>query len=139
MGAWGDGIFQNDTAMDYLGDLSDAPDAGGATLRGSLEDAAGTPADEYLDSDVGSEALAAAAVVSAAAEGSPVDRSDPSVNEYLDKVTPHVPDGLAPLAVQAIDRVLAAESEIVELWEETDGLDAFRAQPLAVREHLAAR
>jgi hypothetical protein len=141
MGAWGDKIFENDTAMDFVGGLAEDPADAPAVLREALRVAAETPPGEYLDADEGGDALAAAAIVSAARGGSPVDRSDPSVDEYLGKIAPHVSDELAPLAVTAIDRVVTGngeDSELVELWEEAGELDAWRREPLAVREHLAA-
>ena len=138
MGAWGGKTFENDIAMDFIGDLAEAPVDAAETVRSALEEAAGTAAGEYLDADVGSEALAAAAVVSAALPGSPVDRSDPSVDEYLTAIVPHVPAGLASAAVAAIDRVLGPESELVELWAQAESLEAFRAEPAAVRAHLVS-
>ena len=136
MGAWGEKIFENDTAMDFIAPLAEDPLSAPAKLRETLSAVAASPVGEYLDADDGSDALAAAAIVSAARPGSPLDRSDPSVDEYLTKITPHVPDGLAETAVAAIDRALSSDSELVELWEEVDDLDSFRAEPLAVRAHL---
>ena len=134
MGAWGARSFENADAMDFLGDHAEAPAGAPDELRQRFEAVEG---DEYLEAPDGAEALAAAAIVSAARDGSPVHRDDPSVTEYLDKIVPHVPTDLAPLAVEAIDRVLGQESELVELWEEAGELGAFRAEPLAVREHLS--
>ena len=134
MGAWGARSFENDDAMDFVGDLAEAPGNAPSELRQRFE---AVEDEEYLELPEGAEALAAAAIVSAARPGSPVHREDPSVAEYLEKIVPHVPTDLAPLAVAAIDRVLSPESEIVELWEEAGSLDEFRAEPLAIREHLA--
>ena len=134
MGAWGDGIFENDMAMDFIGDLAEAPGNAPSELSQRFEAVDG---EEYVESPDGSEALAAAAIVSAARDGSPVDRRDPSVAEYLGKIVPHVPAGLEAAAVAAIDRVLGEGSELVELWEEAGSLEAFRREPLAIREHLS--
>ena len=137
MGADGTGIFQNDDAMDFIGDLAEVPNDARTELRERLESVAAMPAEEYLEVPEGSEALAAAAIVSAARDGSPVDRSHPSVDEYLTKITPHVPDDLAPIAIAAIDRVFSGESELMGLWDDEGLLDEARAEPMAVREHLA--
>ena len=133
MGAWGSGIFENDTAMDFVGNLADHPKTADAVLREALETAAHMGG--YLDADEGSEALAAAALVSLAANESPVE-PEPPVDEYVRKIGRHVPDGLAPLAIEAIDRVLGDESELQELWAEQDAVDEWRTEPEAVRRHL---
>lgn len=129
MGAWGSGIFDNDLAADFVSDLAEAPAGAPATLRACLEDATSGGG---VDADVGAEALAAAAIVAAGIGGTPVP-----VDEEVAKVAPYAPADLAPLAVQAIDAVLGADSELVQLWEEAGELEAFKREPLAVREHLA--
>ena len=69
MGAWGDGIFENDDAMDFIGDLAEAPANAPSELSERFEAVEG---EEYVESPDGTEALAAAAIVSAARDGSPV-------------------------------------------------------------------
>ena len=133
MGAWGSGIFENDAAMDFIGNLADHPENADSVLREALETAAHMGG--YLDAPEGEEALAAAAIISLAADGSPV-QPEPSVEDYARKISRKVPSGLAPLAIEAIDRVLADESELRELWEEQDAVAEWRAEPDAVRHHL---
>ena len=60
MGAWGTGIFDNDTACDWAADLAESSDLSviEAALDGVLE--AGS---EYLDVDKATEARAAAEVI----------------------------------------------------------------------------
>ncbi len=136
MGAWGKTSFENDDAMDVLGDLEEAPTA---DIAGALREALETASTgEYIDSGEGAEAQAAAAVVSAAREGSPVDRSDPNVDEYLTKITPHVPvEELAPLVGPAIEGLIGPESELVDTWGEAGALDEWKVELLAIRDHLA--
>src|SRR5262249_36443275 len=66
MGAWGTGIFENDDAMDWAVDFQRAPSV--QSLRKAFEAVVGV--EDYLERDLGSYALAAAAVL-AAARGSP--------------------------------------------------------------------
>jgi hypothetical protein len=119
MGAWGEGLLENDDAMDWLADLEATGD--GFTVRDALDDVATTPPDEYLDADVGQQALVAAELVAAAA-GRPASgqpdyerivawaRENPGVAELLD------------LARRAVERADGGESEIRDLWlEEDDG------------------
>ena len=59
MGAWGEGVLENDTAVDWLGDLEEQPQLETVTI--ALGDAAGE--DDYLDASAGCEALVAAELV----------------------------------------------------------------------------
>ena len=110
MGAWGEGPFENDSALDWL---SAAADSGRA-----IEQAFDATHDaDYLDVDDGSAAVAAAAVVAAAVDG---DAS--SLPEKARVLAGNVvADGkLRVRAVKALDRVLAPASELAELWDDGD-------------------
>jgi hypothetical protein len=136
MGASGTGIFENDDAMDFVGGLADHPENADTVLREALETAAHM--DDYLDAPEGAEALAAAAIVSAAVgHASPVEPPD-LLERQMRRICRKVPRGLAPLAVEAIDRVLGDQSELRELWADADSLDEWRAHAVAVRHHLAS-
>ncbi|MEU8508722.1 DUF4259 domain-containing protein [Streptomyces brevispora] len=112
MGTWDVGPFDNDTAADFCGNLGDAAaDEREGIVRNTLVetiDALG-----YLDAYISEKAVAAAALIAAQCPG-----GDPANSPYGPKCT--MPDltGLRPLAVQALDRVTAAESELMELWDE---------------------
>ncbi|MEV7773731.1 DUF4259 domain-containing protein [Kitasatospora sp. NPDC086791] len=131
MGTWGIGHFDNDTAADFADGLDEAaPAEREAILRSALLGAA--RAGEYLDDGEGVEAVAAAALVAAQCPGGAAVASA------------YGPDGAIPpsavelrgLAVAALDRVVAEESELAELWDETaEGL-AWRRGVRALREVL---
>ena len=126
MGAWDSGIFDNDTAADWAGALDDADAADRPDLVRSALAAAVDADDDGVDLDDASCALAAAAVV---ATRLPEVRTSnhnygPDVETLADL---HLDDGLVRLALQAIDRVVAAESEWYELWDEAGSLDEARA------------
>ncbi len=123
MGAWGAGSFDNDSASEWAADLADGGDL--AMVRDTLATAARCPADEYLESDEGAEALAAAEVV-AAALGRPVRQiaMGTSGPHALAWGRGHAGAGkpdLVELALEAIERVEAAESELQELWSAEEG------------------
>lgn len=116
MGAWGTGIFENDHAADLSAALEDAADPM-AVLREALADAADEK--DLLDVHTASAAAAAAAVVaSTLPDGPPIDPS-------------YGPDGLelpdlselALLALRALDRIAADDSEWRDIWDETGQLD----------------
>ncbi|MFJ5553031.1 DUF4259 domain-containing protein [Streptomyces sp. NPDC093225] len=110
MGTWDIGPFDNDTAADFGGTLDRAhPDRRACLVREALLCAASTT--EYLDADIGAEAVAAAALVAAQCGGEPADpHYGPA--EPLPDLT-----ALRTLAVRALDRVLAEPSELLVLWE----------------------
>ncbi len=111
MGAWGHEPFDNDTAMDWSYDLEESSDL--SVLTRSLQ-----PAPGYLEADQGTELVAAAAVVAGALH--PVVRLPENIQNWLQR---HATLEFASLKVPAragIDRVLGADSELRELWEESE-------------------
>jgi hypothetical protein len=114
MGTWGEKPFQNDSALDWLAEL----EAGRVTaLRALLSTVADTPADDYLDVDDGSPAIAAAEIV-AAALGRGRDRVPKRVLPVVDVISTAVGADDALLAKRAVERVLAKSSELRSLWGE---------------------
>ncbi|WP_335933807.1 DUF4259 domain-containing protein [Streptomyces sp. PTD5-9] len=114
MGTWDFGHFDNDSAADFSGRLDDAPEAERpALIRTALEIAI---AADYLDSDEGSEAVAAAALIGAQCPG-----GEPVTTAYgPDEQLPALPADLRPLAAKALDAVLGDNSELRELWEDNE-------------------
>lgn len=111
MGAWGTEPFDNDDAADFCGDLddlssADRPEAIRAALVEAIEET------EYLDLSIGSVAVAAAAIVAAQRPGGIELDEDYGPDEPI----PRLPDAFVPLAAQALDRVLADDSEIRDCW-----------------------
>jgi hypothetical protein len=112
MGAWGEGVLENDTALDWLGDLSEQPQI--QTITIALSDAANET--DYLPADAGCEALVAAELVAYALGRAP---SDPDVRlsalaDDLDGLREH-----ATLAAQAVAVVADTDrSELTDLWTE---------------------
>jgi hypothetical protein len=115
MGTWDTGHFDNDTAADFSGKLDEAAEAEReAIIRTALTST--IESDEYLDSYEASQAVASAALIAAQLPG-----GTPVTTAYgPDKPLPAFSPDLRPLAVQALDRVLAKESELAELWDETE-------------------
>ncbi|MFC8710598.1 DUF4259 domain-containing protein [Streptomyces sp. NPDC057197] len=135
MGTWDIGPFDNDTAADWSGALDDAS----ADARRDLVLAALTRAAEttgFLDSEIGEEAVAAAALVAAQCPGGAPADSAYGPRQPLPDLT-----GLRAPALRALDRVLTEESELLELWAESDSapwkaaMDRLRA---ALAAHPAA-
>jgi len=111
MGAWGHGVFDNDMACDWAGDLGML---GRPHVHQALQVAASCGPRDYLDADDGQMAVAAAEVVARwlGHAGAPFEPVDTWVGQQSG-----VPDpSLVRRAVQALDRVLAPSSEIASLW-----------------------
>ncbi|MGI5181839.1 DUF4259 domain-containing protein [Dactylosporangium sp. CA-152071] len=117
MGAWGIGPFQNDSALDWRNDLEHcAPHERGGLIRRTFM-AVVEQGSSYLDSDFAVEAIAAAAILASQLPGGPTTAS-----LGADFITADggfdVPTDLPPLALRALDRVVAENSEWRSLWEE---------------------
>ena len=117
MGAWGEGVLENDTALDWLGDLEEQPQIQTVTI--ALSDAAGET--DYLDAGAGCQALVAADLVAYA-----LGRAPSEADERLTALADDL-DGLlelAALAARAVAVVADADrSELTDLWTE-DGPNA---------------
>jgi len=135
MGAWATGPFENDDAAGWAGELNDAEPAElHRLIRAALAEAADEA--DYLRVAVAEVAVAAAAVVAAAQPDGPEFGSGfaPMFLQDGDGLT--LPEDLVPLALRALDRVVADESEWSELWHDCGDLDAVLSALTPVREAL---
>ncbi|MFE6866330.1 DUF4259 domain-containing protein [Kitasatospora sp. NPDC057692] len=124
MGTWDIGHFDNDNAADFSGALDEtAPAEREAVIRRVLTDVVDTAADDYLDSYEATKAVAAAALIAAQCPG-----GEPVTTSYgPEQPLPVFSADLRPLAAEALDRVLADESELAELWDESEDAAAWRS------------
>ncbi|KRG58713.1 hypothetical protein ABB25_06030 [Stenotrophomonas koreensis] len=133
MGAWGNGSFDNDDAADFLSDVTDSSDL---TLVREIF-AAVLGADKYLEAPDASQAIAAAEIV-AAVVGRPTSaaQEEEELSEWIARTKPTADPGLVTQAVQVLDRIVGDNSELRELWEETDELSDWEETVAAVRSKL---
>jgi hypothetical protein len=112
-GAWGEGSFENDAAMDWAADC--AKSSSTTCVRSALESAlAGTT----LEAPEASVAVAAAEVV-AAALGRPGPDLPPELKAWIDRRAPGELARLAPAARKALARVRdPSVSELHQLWSQ---------------------
>jgi len=123
VGTWGIGPFDDDGASDWAWELQEAQDW--SVVEVALRGAAEVGGDAYLEAPDGQVAWAAAAVVAAADDPSAVTLPD-EVTNWVDRHREARPSATRPLALQAVQRVLADNSELAELWREA-GEDEWRA------------
>ena len=137
MVTWDVGPFDNDTAADWSATFDEADEA---TRLEMLEETLTAAADEteYLDADTAFEAIAAAATVASQLGGPPIDSTygpDFLTGPGMLKVPPDLP----ALAVRALDRILADDSEWRDQWDEQDQLDNATMTLVPIRAALAAQ
>ncbi|MEP6688094.1 MAG: DUF4259 domain-containing protein [Gemmatimonadales bacterium] len=132
MGAWGVGAFENDDASDWVYQLEEAGDF--ALVRDTL--AAAAEPDGYLESPTCSMALAAAEVVAALGGRAAPDLPE-EVRTWVRAHRGAVPDDLTGLSVRALDQV-AADSELKELWAESDEHEIWVDRLQELRSRLVA-
>ncbi|MFD7642784.1 DUF4259 domain-containing protein [Kitasatospora sp. NPDC059795] len=132
MGAWDIGPFDNDTAADFAGDLDEAaPEQREALIRAVLGGAVGEFED--LDADDGSQIVAAAALVAAQCPG-----GAPVTTAYGPaQPLPHFGPDLRRLALDALTAVLSDDSELAELWDDSDEGPAWRHEVERLRTVLS--
>lgn len=131
MGAWGPGHFDNDGALDFVNDLLDAPAESRVDLVERLL-ARVVDREDHPEADTGSHAVVAAALIAAQCPGGePVSDA-----RWPLEPLPAFPADLRPLAVEALDRVLADGSELAELWSEAKGADDWRREVQRLRRVL---
>ena len=132
MGTWDIGHFDNDAAADFSGSLDDAAESEReniirTTLIRTIE------TDEYLDSYDACKVLASAALIAAQCPG-----GTPVTTAYApDNPLPVFSEDLRGLAVRALDRVVAADSELPELWDDTEHGPQWRQSVADLRAVLA--
>lgn len=114
MGTWGDKPFENDSAMDWTVEVEDL---GVRAIHVALKTAAQTAPNDYLDSDEAFFAVAAAELVAAARDGD-TSRLPAEMKDWLARAAAEFTDHDPLLALRALERVMAANSELPTLWSE---------------------
>lgn len=113
MGAWGPGAFQNDQALDWLGEVESDDDA--SLVDDALAAIVGAADDDHLDADECSVAIAAAELV-AAMGGQASPRLPDGIKDWCDEQEEPDPEMVSD-ALAALTRIREG-SELVEQWSE---------------------
>jgi hypothetical protein len=113
MGAWGANSFQNDDAMDWLGDLEHE---GMKAITAAFQAVPLDQADD-VEAPEASAAIAAAEIV-AALDGKPSKTLLPWAAEWIKGKSKPSRDSVQ-MARLIVDRIIAA-SELRDLWEESE-------------------
>lgn len=112
MGTWSHESFGNDTANDWAYELEDATDF--SVIETALQVAL-DEGDEYLDADLAMEAIA-----KRLGKGTQSDVYTEKVDQWLETISEQPSDDLLSLAKRVLERIVADDSELKELWLESD-------------------
>jgi hypothetical protein len=125
MGAWAADVFGNDDACDWAYALAETSDL---SLVESALDAVLVDGANYVDAPEASNALAAIEVI-ARLQGNWGERNayTEPVDKWVEQMRFQPSVALAQKAHLAIQRVLAEDSELRELWEESDDFEEWLA------------
>jgi hypothetical protein len=130
MGAWGAGSFENDEALDFVLEMKEE----GLILAGAALQEILDNADEYLEAPACSADLAAAEVV-AALRGRPAAELPADVAAWIAAHPGDPGDELVRTARHAVDAI-AADSELAELWSESEDSEQWRSAVLDLQRRL---
>jgi hypothetical protein len=123
MGAWGAGNFENDDALDWLGELEETADLS------LVEQAilAVLTSDNYVEAGEGCIALAAAEVM-AALQDKPVENLPEEVTTWIQTHNVTSDPKLVTDALIVVEKIRNhKESELRELWAEAEELEPWHA------------
>ena len=116
MGAWGVGNFDNDTALDWVYELEETDDLSliDSTVSAVFDE-------DYIDSDVGCEALIAIEAVARLLGNFGKENSySEDLDNWVNSHSLDVPNTLIEKSKKALELILGENSELKELWEDTE-------------------
>lgn len=130
MGAWAYGSFDNDDAADFLTDVTGHGDL--SLIREVFDNM--LTSTEYVEAPDASQAIAAAEILAAAlGRPTPAALREDELGQWISRIRPAVEPELVDRARDALTRILAPQSELRELWEDTAEFQDWQA---AVKELL---
>src|SRR5690348_617756 len=135
MGTWALHSFANDDAGDLVGGIVEGTDL--ARVREAIERVQSTAG--YLEAPEAQRGIAACEVIALVlGHTSNASQAEDELTTWVARVKPTADAALVSHSVQVIDRVLAPDSELHELWEESDEFQDWLADVTALRARLQA-
>jgi hypothetical protein len=134
MGTWSVEPFGNDDAVDWADELDELNDP---NLIQEAIDAVLAVGDEYLEAPDAAVAVAAIDVLARMC-GNFGERNayTETVDAWVERLDVAPDRKTIDKALRALDRILAEESELKELWEESGEFDQWKASMLALRNRV---
>jgi hypothetical protein len=144
MGTWSHESFGNDDACDWAAQLDESSDL--AAVESTL-DAVLAVGDEYLEASEAWKAIAAAEVLARMQGNAGATLySDfgirvaylESVDAWVERVGIQPPAALAAKAHRVLDRIISEPSELLELWQEAEKVDAWKTSVRELKGRVGA-
>jgi uncharacterized protein DUF4259 len=134
MGAWGVGVFEDDTACDYAAEV--AGTTGTAKLESTL-DRILTAGGSSPESPECEEAVAAADII-ARLKGKFGDRTayTEEIDKWVESIKLAPSDALVEKARRTIVRIVTGPSELRDLWSESGELESWKSSLEGVLQRL---
>ncbi|UJJ30514.1 DUF4259 domain-containing protein [Halopseudomonas maritima] len=134
MGAWSHNPFGNDTACDWAYGLDERRDFSLITeaIQAVLDNGS-----DYLDSDLASEAVAAAEILAKAlGRSTQTDSNSEEVDAWIKSITAKPSQDLLSKTNGALVRFMGPDSELRELWEESEDFGSWESSIKALQSAL---
>jgi hypothetical protein len=124
MGAWGKGIYDNDDACDFVGEVVDSLDL--SRINAAVNEVLN--ANQYLEAPLAAQGLVAADVV-ARLRGQWGDRNSYTgvIAQWVERAKVSASDELLVKARQVVQRVRTEPSELLELWSDDPDPETWHA------------
>jgi len=124
MGAWGKGIYDNDDACDFVGEVVDSLDL--SRIDSAVNEVLN--ANTYLEAPLAAQGLVAADVV-ARLRGEWGDRNSYTgvIAQWAERANVTASDELLRKARQVVQRVRTEPSELLELWSDDPDPETWHA------------
>ena len=124
MGAWGKGIYDNDDACDFVGEVVDSLDL--SRIDAAVDEVLN--ANQYLEAPLAAQGLVAADVV-ARLRGQWGDRNSYTgvIAQWAERAKVSASDELLLKARQVVQRVRTEPSELLELWSDDPDPETWHA------------
>jgi len=120
MGAWGTGILEDDTALDFIEEQLIPQQDPRNAMREAFESVMSA---DYVDYDMGHAVLVSSAAIRATQSGQELEEDEQEEwTEWREGLSDLDFSQLKPLAAKACLRVCADQSELYELWSENEEL-----------------
>lgn len=133
MGTWALHSFGNDDAGELVGDLVEGTDL--VPVLEAIQRVQSTSG--YLEAPEAQQGLAACEILALAlGHPSAASQAEEELTAWITRVKPSVDAAVVSQAVQVVDRVLAPNSELRQLWEESDEFRDWQADVAALRARL---
>jgi uncharacterized protein DUF4259 len=116
VGAWGVGIFEDDSALDFVAELTEAKDPL-RVMNDAFSSASGA---KYLEYEPGHRVLVSAAILDACLNGTRYGSDLADLDDWVQRNRGLNLASFSVPAVTAVRRVLAEGSELKELWVENE-------------------